>query len=135
MDTSHPILFFDGMCKLCVGSVNFILRADRRGVLRFASLQSETALELLHPLGINPKELNSVVLYDRGKLYTRSDSVLHTFQLMGSPWTYLTALDIVPRSFRDLVYNFISRNRYRWFGEQDRRMVPPPEYADRFLGV
>ncbi len=135
MDTSHPILFFDGACKLCSGSVHFILRADRRGILRFATLQSEAAAELLQPLGINPKALDSVVLYDGGKVYTHSDSVLRTFRLMGSPWTYLASLDIVPRSFRDLVYNFISRNRYQWFGDRDRRMVPPPEYADRFLGV
>lgn len=135
MDTSHPILFFDGVCKLCIGSVRFILRNDRNEVLRFATLQSDAAAELLKPLGIDPQALDSVVLYDNGKLYTHSDSVLHTFQLMGGPWAYLASLDVVPHSFRDLVYHFISRNRYQWFGERETRMVPPPEYAARFLAV
>lgn len=133
MDTSHPILFFDGVCNLCNGSVRFILENDRRGVLRFASLQSDTAAELLPQYGIDPKALNSVILYENGRIYTHSDSVLRTFKLMGGPWAYLYYLGIVPRPIRNWVYDFIGRNRYRWFGKREACMLPRPEWQPRFL--
>ena len=134
MEHPHPILFFDGVCNLCNSSVQFILRNDRNGNLRFASLQSELAEELLPPFGIEPADLNSVVLYDKGTVYTRSTAVLRTLRHMGGPLSYLAVFGIVPRRLRDFFYNFISHNRYKWFGQRDECMLPSPEYNARFLG-
>ena len=133
MDTSHPILFFDGVCNLCNGSVKFILQNDRRGELRFASLQSDVAEELLPPFGIDPDDLNSVVLYENGRVYTKSNAVLRTFRLMGGAWAWLAKLGIVPHELRDLVYGVISEHRYAWFGHREACMLPRPEWEDRFL--
>ncbi|MCP9236805.1 thiol-disulfide oxidoreductase DCC family protein [Lewinella sp. JB7] len=133
MDTSHPILFFDGVCNLCNGAVQFILKHDRRGVLRFASLQSDTAAELLPRYGVDPKQLNSVVLYENGRVYTHSDSVLRTLKHMGGPWAYLSYLGIVPRSLRDIVYDVVGHNRYALFGKRENCMLPRPEWRSRFL--
>ena len=133
MDTSHPILFFDGVCNLCNGSVKFILKHDHRGDLRFASLQSEVAEELLPHFGIDPDALNSVVLYDGGKVYTASNAVLRTLKLMGGPWSWLATLGIVPHELRDIVYEIISEHRYAWFGQREACMLPKPEWEDRFL--
>ncbi len=133
MDTSHPILFFDGVCNLCNGAVQFILKNDRRGELRFASLQSQLAEELLPPFGIDPKDLNSVVLYENGTVYTRSSSVLRTLKLMGGPLSYLTIFGIIPRRIRDFFYNYISHHRYNWFGKRESCMLPRPEWNARFI--
>ncbi|WP_116106191.1 thiol-disulfide oxidoreductase DCC family protein [Lewinella sp. IMCC34191] len=135
MDTTHPILFFDGVCNLCNGAVQFILKNDRRGELRFASLQSELAEELLPPFGINPRDLNSVVLYENGTVYTRSSSVLRTLKLMGGPLSYMAIFGIIPRRIRDFFYNYISHHRYNWFGKRDNCMLPRPEWKGRFLEV
>ena len=133
MDTTHPILFFDGVCNLCNGAIQFILKNDRRGELRFASLQSDLAEELLPPFGINPRDLNSVVLYENGTVYTRSSSVLRTFKLMGGPLSYLAVFGIIPRRIRDFFYNYVSHHRYNWFGKREECMLPRPEWKARFL--
>ena len=133
MDTTHPILFFDGVCNLCNGAIQFILKNDRRGELRFASLQSDLAEEMLPPFGINPKDLNSVVLYENGTVYTRSSSVLRTLKLMGGPLSYLAVFGIIPRRIRDFFYNYISHHRYNWFGKREQCMLPRPEWNARFL--
>ena len=133
MDTTHPILFFDGVCNLCNGAIQFILKNDRRGELRFASLQSDLAEELLPPFGINPRDLNSVVLYEYGTVYTRSSSVLRTLKLMGGPLSYLAVFGIIPRRIRDFFYNYVSHHRYNWFGKREECMLPRPEWKARFL--
>ncbi|WP_116127859.1 thiol-disulfide oxidoreductase DCC family protein [Lewinella sp. IMCC34183] len=133
MDTSHPILFFDGVCNLCNGSIQFILKHDHRGELRFASLQSDVAKELLPPFGIDPDALNTVVLYHNGQVYTQSNAVLRTLKLMGGAWSYLYGLGLVPQELRNLVYEIISDNRYAWFGKQEACMLPRPEWEPRFL--
>jgi predicted DCC family thiol-disulfide oxidoreductase YuxK len=134
MDTSGPILFFDGVCNLCNGAVQTVIRHDRRGQLRFASLQSELAAELLPPLGIDPDALNSLVLYHHGRVYTKSDGALRTARLMGGSFAYLDYLRVFPTLLRDAVYGFVARNRYRWFGREASCILPKPEWRDRFVG-
>ena len=134
-DFAHPILFFDGDCTLCNGAVQFILRHDRGGELRFASLQSGLAHELLPPLGVDPDALKSLVLYRNGRAITNSAAALRTAVSMGGPVGVLGRLGLlVPRGLRDGVYKWISRNRYRWFGKQAECMLPRPEWRHRFVG-
>jgi predicted DCC family thiol-disulfide oxidoreductase YuxK len=133
METSGPILFFDGVCNLCNGAVQTIIQNDRRGELKFASLQSELAAELLPPLGVDPEALNSLVLYHHGRAYTKSDGALRTARLMGGNFAYLDYLRVFPAFIRDAVYSFIARNRYRWFGREESCILPKPEWRDRFL--
>ncbi len=130
----NPILFFDGHCNLCNHAVQFVLTNDRRGEIRFASLQSELATELLLPAGVDPTQLSSLVLYEDGRARTHSDGALRTAALMGGPVALLNGFRVVPGFLRDPVYDWIARNRYRWFGRREECMLPRPEWRARFVG-
>lgn len=129
----HPILLFDGVCNLCNGSVQWVIRHDPEAKFRFASLQSEAGQALLHQHNLPTNEMNTVVLIDGEKAYTRSDVPLQIFGKMGGAWLVLAALRIVPRFIRDAVYDWIARNRYRWFGKQEACWLPTPALKARFL--
>lgn len=128
-----PILLFDGICNLCNGSVLWVIRHDPRNQFRFASLQSEVGRQLLAEAGLPAAALNTVVLHADGRFYTRSDAALGVLSHLGSPWSWLGALRVIPRSIRNVVYDWIARNRYRWFGKKDSCMIPTPELRSRFL--
>ncbi|MFL5772536.1 MAG: thiol-disulfide oxidoreductase DCC family protein [Flavisolibacter sp.] len=131
--TNHPIVLFDGVCNLCNASVNFLIRQDKKNVFRFATLQSETGKKLLgthHP----PNYLNhSFILIDRGKSYEKSSAALKLVNHLPWYWKTFKIFWIIPPFIRNFVYDFIARNRYRWFGRKDVCMVPSPSLKDKFL--
>jgi predicted DCC family thiol-disulfide oxidoreductase YuxK len=128
------VLLFDGVCNLCNSSVQFVLKRDLRERFLFASLQSEAGQELMKAHGLDPASLNTVVLIDQDKAYTRSSAGLQVCKYLGFPWSLMGVFWIVPAALRNWVYNWIARNRYRWFGKQEYCMMPTPEYKARFLG-
>jgi predicted DCC family thiol-disulfide oxidoreductase YuxK len=130
LGVDHPVVLFDGVCNLCNGSVVFIIRNDPRGVLRFAPLQSEQADRLL---GGRTPPRDSVVLVENGRVYTRSEAVLRIARLLRQPWPLLSGLIVLPAGVRDWLYDWIARNRYRWFGKREACMMPTPELRSRFL--
>ncbi|WP_152397102.1 thiol-disulfide oxidoreductase DCC family protein [Paenibacillus guangzhouensis] len=132
--TPNPkaIILFDGVCNFCNSSVQFIIRRDKNSYFSFASLQSETGMRLLREQGY-AGELSSVVVIDQGQLYTKSDAALRIAKQFHGIWRSASVLRIVPRPLRDLVYNFVAKNRYRWFGKSDSCMLPSPEVRSRFL--
>jgi predicted DCC family thiol-disulfide oxidoreductase YuxK len=133
MTNHHPILLFDGVCNLCDASVQQVIKADKKGIFRFASLQSEAAEALLKGSQLNPKELKSVILYHNGKFHTTSNAVLETTRLLGGAWSLMYVFKIVPRFIRDAVYGWVARNRYKWFGKKEECMIPTPDLKERFL--
>ncbi len=132
MADDGPILLFDGVCNVCDRSVQFVLDHDSRGTVRFASLQSDVGRRLLAQHGIDA-EVDSVVLVEGGRAHVRSDAALATARLLDAPWRWLAVARIVPRGVRDTVYDWIARNRYRWFGTRDACRIPTPEVRARFL--
>ncbi len=131
-DTTKPVIFFDGVCNLCNSSVQFIIKKDKENKFRFASLQSNAGQEILQQFNLSQNDFNSFILYEDGKLYTRSTAALRVLsQLRG--WKWSRALQWVPRFVRDGVYNLVARNRYRWFGKKEFCMVPSPDLVSRFL--
>ncbi|MGG1660339.1 thiol-disulfide oxidoreductase DCC family protein [Brevibacillus sp. NRS-1366] len=133
---SHPahILLFDGVCHLCHGAVQFILQRDPTGQIHFASLQSEKGRELLAFYEYPQNEMQSVIFITNGKLYTKSDAVLRVGRKLNSAWPVLSRVALViPRHFRDVVYDWIARNRYRWMGKAEQCMLPTPQIKSRFL--
>jgi predicted DCC family thiol-disulfide oxidoreductase YuxK len=128
MSAEHIVLF-DGICNLCNGAVRFILVRDPRGRFRFASLQSNVARRLLK--GDGPPE--TIILIDAGKIYSKSTAALRIARGLRFPWPLLYGLVIVPRFLRDVVYDWVARNRYRWFGKRDTCMLPTPQMKERFL--
>jgi predicted DCC family thiol-disulfide oxidoreductase YuxK len=127
------IIFFDGVCNLCQRSVQFILTHDKKACFAFSSLQSPIATELLLPHGISTSEINTFILLENNKVYTRSTAALRVAKELGGFWVLLYGFIIVPPFIRDAVYDWIARNRYSWFGKQETCWLPRPEWKERFL--
>lgn len=132
-DIHGPILLFDGVCNLCNASVQWVLRRDKKGQFRFAALQSETGQRLLQQHGLASDQFDTVVLAIDDTLFLRSDAPLEIVRRLGGAWPLLYIFKIIPRPLRDTLYNFVARNRYRWFGRQETCMLPRPEWKNRFL--
>ena len=134
-DTPHcdrPIIFFDGVCALCNGFVDLMLRVDRKQVFLFAPIQGETARALLLPIGDDPEQWSMVYLGCRG-IHDQSDASLEVYRRLGGLWSVLGWLRFIPRLVRDPVYRAIARNRYRLFGKRDTCRVPTAAERARFL--
>jgi predicted DCC family thiol-disulfide oxidoreductase YuxK len=130
----QPILFFDGVCNLCNRAVQFILKYDKKKIFVFASLQSEPGKKAIAAAATaKGTSRDSVVLFYKGRYYQRSSAALKTLQLLGFPWSLTKLFYILPSAVRDSVYDFVARNRYKWFGRKEECMVPSPDLASRFL--
>jgi predicted DCC family thiol-disulfide oxidoreductase YuxK len=126
-----PIIFFDGVCNLCNGFIDFLVRNDRGRKYRYASLQGETAKARLSPEQI--ERLDSVVLWEDGKTHERSDAVLRILAGLGGGWKLARFLSFAPRSLRDGLYDKTAENRYKVFGRRHLCRVPSPEERALFL--
>lgn len=129
----HPVILFDGVCNFCSAGINFILRQDRKGVFRFAALQSEAGQKLLRQYGMPTEHFDSFVLIDNGRVYRKSAAGLEVYGRLPWYWKWTKLLWVVPKVVRDAVYDLIARNRYKWFGQKDQCMVPSPDVQARFL--
>lgn len=128
------IIFFDGVCNLCNGFVQFIIRNDKKKSFYFAALQSNYAQETLKSFTVNPQELKSVVFIKNNVVYTKSNAALEIGKQLGGLWLLIAGLYIFPLKFRNMVYDFIGKNRYKWFGKKNNCMVPTEALKSRFLG-
>lgn len=133
VDLEHPILLFDGVCNLCDGLVQFIIKRDPKGTFRFASLQSPLGQNLAKEAGLDPQELGTAILYYQGKFQFKSDMALGVASQLGGLWPILGVFKIVPAFFRNGIYNWVAKNRYRWFGKKEQCMIPSPDLKSRFL--
>ncbi|MEO8652009.1 MAG: DCC1-like thiol-disulfide oxidoreductase family protein [Hyphomicrobiaceae bacterium] len=131
---AHPIIVFDGQCVLCSANAQFVLRHDRRGHFRLASMQGEVGAALYRHFQIDPGNPESLIVVDGERLYRDSDAILAIYGGLGWPWRALAiAGRVVPRVLRDSVYRWIARHRYRLFGRRDVCWMPSAEYAERVL--
>ena len=126
-------MLFDGVCNLCNGAVQFIVRRDRKGFFRFAALQSEAGGEILRRLGEPADDLATMVLVENGRVYKRSTAALRIARRLRFPWPVLVVFLAVPAFVRDGVYAWVASHRYRWFGKSEACLVPTPELRERFL--
>ncbi len=132
----RPVILFDGVCNLCNSVVQWVIERDKEGRFDFASLQSDVARRELRKV-MDGKEIDalpdSIVLLDSNGVHLRSAAALRILRGLGS-WFLLLRLGVVlPRPIRDAIYNWVARNRYRWFGRRDTCMIPTPDIAARFL--
>ncbi|MFD2637385.1 thiol-disulfide oxidoreductase DCC family protein [Piscibacillus salipiscarius] len=132
MVNEQGTILFDGVCNLCNGLVQIILKRDRHNRFQFASLQSDAGRDILERYKLK-NDLDTFVYIKGNKAYTKSSAALKVFKDLGGLWRLLYTLIILPNFLRDPVYNWIARNRYKWFGKQDHCMMPRPEYKEKFL--
>lgn len=133
---SHPVLLFDGVCHLCQGAVQWVLQRDNKGVIHYASLQSDYGKALLEKHGLSSSELSSTVLVDQKGAHLYSTAALRILKHLGGKWSFLGNLGIIfPRFLRDGVYRLIAKYRYRWFGKSETCWLPQKEWKDRFLDL
>lgn len=128
----NPIVLFDGVCNYCNAMVNFAIRNDKKGVLKFCPLQSNAGLQLKEKYKI-PSSIDSVILIDRGKIYTYSDAAVRIAKYLQWPAKTLYGLIIIPKFIRQPFYKWVAKNRYKWFGKKETCMIPRPEVKARFL--
>lgn len=134
MEKEKKIILFDGVCNLCNGFVQFVIKHDTNDIFRFASLQSEIGQQLISKRNIDTSKIDSVILIAPGTAYyVKSDAVLQIGRHIRGYRTISKILNLIPRGLRNIVYDFTASNRYKWYGKKDQCMIPTPELKGKFL--
>lgn len=129
----RQIILFDGVCNLCNGFVDFIIRFDKKRIFKLGALQSVEGLRLLKEKGLDDLSLSSVVLITNKAVFKESRAVLEILKALGGLWSIFYVFIILPAFFRDAMYRWIAKNRYHWFGQKDSCRMPDANSQDRFI--
>lgn len=127
------IILFDGVCNLCNGAITFIIKRDKKDVFRYAPLQSTIGKELAAKHYIDLDSVDSIILISDNKAVAKSTAALRIAKHLSGGWPLMVVFLVLPAFLRDWVYDFIARNRYKWFGKKDACMIPTPELKSKFL--
>jgi predicted DCC family thiol-disulfide oxidoreductase YuxK len=130
---SRPLILFDGVCNFCNGAVNFIIKRGKNSQLKFCPIQSNTGQQLLKEYGLPGDYLNSFIFIERNQVFTHSTAALKVCRHLRGLWPLLYGFIIVPKFIRDSFYNWVARNRYKWFGKREQCMIPTADTRRRFL--
>jgi predicted DCC family thiol-disulfide oxidoreductase YuxK len=131
---NKKIILFDGVCNLCNSAVQFVIQHDTKDVFRFVALQSELGHEILKHIGINPKNIDSIILYEpRIAYYYKSSAAIQIAKNLGGIWHYGTIFRIIPTAISNQLYDYIAKNRYKWYGKKESCMIPTEELKLKFL--
>lgn len=134
MEENKKIILFDGVCNLCNSSVQFVIKRDKKDLFRYAALQSEVGQQLVAERHIDTRQVDSIILIEPGvAYYTKSDAALEIAKDLGGFWKLSSIFMWIPRAIRNAVYDFVARNRYKWFGRKEACMIPTPELRAKFL--
>lgn len=129
----RPILLFDGVCNLCNGAVDFIIRHEKSSEIRFASIQSEAAQSILKALSKDFTKMNTLYVLVNDSILEKSEAVLFIAKFLKKPWSFVQIFKFLPISFLNLIYEYISKNRYSFFGKRETCRLPDQSILDRFL--
>lgn len=129
----RPIIVFDALCPLCSVQAQFVLRHDRRGHFRLASMQRLAGAALYRRFGIDPADPDTLIVVEGGRALRDSDAVLAIFAGLGWPWRLAELARLVPRPLRDRLYRWVARHRYRLFGRRETCWAPSAQDRDRLL--
>ena len=128
------IILFDGVCNLCSNAVQYVIEHDKKDIFRFVALQSDLGIEILNHIGIDTKNVDSIVLYDPGvAYYYKSTTAIEIAKEFGGIFHLGTIFKIIPAALRNLAYDYVARNRYQWYGKKESCMIPTPELKAKFL--
>ena len=131
---NKKIILFDGVCNLCNDAVFKVIKYDKKNVFLFTALRSKKGKEIINHLGIDISKIDSIILYEPGISYEiKSTAALKIIQDFKGMWNVSTILLLLPEDFRNLIYDYIAKNRYKWFGKKESCSIPTPELKAKFL--
>lgn len=133
MHSERTVLLFDGVCNLCNSAVRFILRRDKRQVFSFSCLQSNYGKQLMEGSRLKGKFPDSIILYEKGKIYSSSDAIIRIAEILGGFYSLAIVFRIIPKRIRDTAYIFVASHRYKWFGKRENCMISDSRHSDRFI--
>lgn len=123
MENNEAIILYDGFCRLCNGTVRFLIKRDKKKVFQYVALQSEKGQEILRKY--NVADIDSVVFVYRNQAHARSDAFVELIGLLPSPWKWIRVVKYIPKKWLDFLYDLIAKYRYRWFGKFDSCVFHP----------
>jgi predicted DCC family thiol-disulfide oxidoreductase YuxK len=131
---NKKIILFDGVCNLCDSSVQFIIKHDRNDVFRFVTLQSDLGEKIINHIGIDRAKIDSIILYEPGVAYFyKAEAALKIAKELNGIYSLLSLFSVFPNSISNYVYDYIAKNRYKWYGKKEQCMIPTPELKSKFL--
>lgn len=131
---NKKIILFDGVCNLCDESVQFIIKHDKKDVFRFVALQSDLGLKIINHIGINTSKNDSIILYEPGSSYHfKAEAALLIAKELSGIYALIGYLNFIPSSIKNTVYDYIAKNRYKWYGKKEACMIPTAELKAKFL--
>lgn len=134
LPVGKKIILFDGVCNLCNSSVRYVIKNDKNDLFRFASLQSDIGQKILKHIGVASDYSESVLLYEPGVAYfAKSGAAIEIANTIGGVFSMMSIFKIIPSFLRNPIYDFIAKNRYKWYGKLDECSIPTPELRDKFL--
>ncbi|MBW3470347.1 thiol-disulfide oxidoreductase DCC family protein [Arthrospiribacter ruber] len=129
----YDIVMFDGVCNLCNDAVDFIIVRDKKDKFKFGALQDETSKEILEEFDVKEDYLDSIILIRKDKIYYKSRAALEISRNLSGLWPLAYALIVIPSFIRDPIYDWIAKNRYKWFGKRETCRFPSDEERAKFL--
>ena len=131
---NKKIILFDGVCNLCNSAVQFIIKNDKKDIFRFVALQSELGNEICSYIGVDQTKIDSIILYNPGvAYYYKSSAAFEIADELGGIYSLISIFKILPEKFRNFIYDYIAKNRYKWYGKKESCMIPTPELKSKFL--
>lgn len=128
------IILFDGICNLCNGAVQFIIKHDKKDVFRFIALQSDLGIEICNYIGVDQTKIDSIILYNPNvAYYYKSSAIIEIAKELGGIYSLISIFKIFPEKLRNYIYDYIATNRYKWYGKKESCMIPTPELKAKFL--
>lgn len=131
---NKKIILFDGVCNLCNSAVQFIIKNDKKDIFRFVALQSELGIEICNYIGVDQTKTDSIILYHPGvAYYYKSTAAIKIAEELGGIYSLISIFKIFPEKIRNYIYDYVAKNRYKWYGKKESCMIPTPELKEKFL--
>jgi predicted DCC family thiol-disulfide oxidoreductase YuxK len=131
---NKKIILFDGVCNLCNGAVQLIIKHDKKDIFRFVALQSDLGKEICNFIAVDQTKIDSIILYNPGvAYYYKSSAVIEVAEDLGGIYSLVSVFRIFPEKLRNYIYDYIAKNRYKWYGKKESCMIPTPELKAKFL--
>lgn len=131
---NKKIILFDGVCNLCDATVQRIIESDKQDVFRFAAIQSEIGQQIINHIGVDTSKTDSIILYEPGQAYYyKAEAAMRIAKEMGGWYSLSGWFTFLPKWMSNSVYDYVARNRYKWYGKKSECMIPTPELKAKFL--